>query len=48
MDLDRPMLLIMLGAAIVAGIFARTGRTLSRFEGIALVLAFIGFAAVSA
>ena len=47
-DLDRPMLLIMLAAAVTAGVFARTGRTLTRIEGIGLVAAFVVLIVVSA
>ena len=47
MDLDRPLLLLMLGSALLAGVFSRTGLKLGRFEGLVLCGAFIAFAILS-
>ena len=46
-DLDRPLLLVMLGAALLAGVFSRTGLRLGRIEGLLLVAAFVAFAILS-
>jgi cation:H+ antiporter len=47
MDLDRPLLLLMLAAAILAGLFSRTGLRLGRVEGLILVAGFFVFTVVS-
>ena len=46
-DLDRELLIVMLGAALLAGIFSRTSLRLGRVEGIVLVAAFLGFTVLS-
>jgi cation:H+ antiporter len=46
-DLDRPLLLIMLTAALLAGVFSRTGLRLTRVEGLLLVAGFVAFAVLS-
>jgi cation:H+ antiporter len=46
-DLGRPLLVLMLGAAILAGTFSRTGLRLARLEGIVLVLGFLAFTVLS-
>jgi cation:H+ antiporter len=47
MDLDQPLLLLMLAAALVAGIFSRTGLRLGRIEGVLLVIGFLLFTVAS-
>jgi len=42
-EVDGPLLLVMVGTAIVAGLFARSGGRVVRFEGALLMLAFVGF-----
>ena len=37
----------MLGSALLAGVFSRTGLKLGRFEGLVLCGAFIAFAILS-
>ena len=46
-DLRPELLLVMLGAAIVAGLFSRTGLKLGRVEGVLLVAAFAVFTVLS-
>lgn len=45
--IDLPIIALMIGSAVLAGIFAATGQRLNRFEGIALVLIFAGYAVAS-
>ncbi|MDJ0960700.1 MAG: sodium:calcium antiporter [Acidimicrobiia bacterium] len=46
-DLDQPLLLIMLAAAVFAGLFSRTGLRLGRIEGIVLLMGFFAFTVAS-
>jgi cation:H+ antiporter len=41
--ITRPFLAAMVGVALVAGLFAVTGRRIGRFEGVALVTLFVGY-----
>ncbi len=45
--IDLPIIALMIGSAVLAGIFAATGQRLNRFEGVALVLIFAGYAVAS-
>ncbi|GBE23951.1 inner membrane protein YrbG [bacterium BMS3Bbin02] len=42
-EVDGPLLIVMVGTAIVAGLFARSGGRVVRFEGALLMFAFVGF-----
>ncbi len=42
-EVDGPLLIVMVGTAIVAGFFARSGGRVVRFEGALLMFAFVGF-----
>jgi cation:H+ antiporter len=46
-SIGRIILLVMVGAALVAGFFAITGRRIVRWEGAVLVMAFMLMAALS-
>ncbi len=46
-SIDRSILVVMVGAALVAGFFAITGRRIVRWEGAVLVMAFVLMAALS-
>ncbi len=46
-DVDIRMLLVMVATAVMAGLFARTGGRVVRFEGAILMLTFVGFFALT-
>ncbi|VAW08914.1 hypothetical protein MNBD_ACTINO02-504 [hydrothermal vent metagenome] len=46
-DVDIKMLLVMVATAVMAGLFARTGGRVVRFEGAILMLTFVGFFALT-
>lgn len=45
-EVDTPLLVVMVVSAVVAGAFARTGGKIVRLEGVALIAVFGGFAAL--
>lgn len=45
-EVDTPLLVVMVVTAVIAGVFARTGGKIVRLEGLALIAVFGGFAAL--
>lgn len=46
-SISLPLILLMVGAAVIAGVFAYTRQTLSRVEGMILLSVFVGYAILS-
>ncbi|MCH7668965.1 MAG: sodium:calcium antiporter [Acidobacteria bacterium] len=45
-EVDTPLLVVMVVTAVIAGVLARTGGKIVRLEGVALIAVFGGFAAL--